>query len=131
MEPKRRFGGRNFRDKIKVSANYKRVFQTNPSGFWQKITRWFFGSLRIWKILGTIIILAAVYFLFISTNLLITNITVAGNQAVTSQQIIDALNQADNSRIFLIKKNNYLDLNQGPAGYETVSDPQTTACHSS
>lgn len=103
LEPRRRFGGRSFRDKIKSAANYKRTF--NP--------KWFSGSFAILKVLGVVIILVIFYYLFISPRLLVTNIAVAGNQTVSSQQIIDALNQADSSRIFLIKKNNYFLMTSG------------------
>jgi cell division septal protein FtsQ len=104
LEPRRRFGTRNFQDKIKSAANYKRAFNVNPT---------FFKSWKFWKFVvgGAIAILF--YFLVISSSLLITHISVTGNQTVPTQTIINAVNQAGNNRFFLIKKDNYFLMTQG------------------
>lgn len=104
LEPRRRFGTRNFRNKIKLAANYKRAFNVSPT---------FFKSWKFWKFFSSAIIVVLFYFLVISSSLLITNISVEGNLTVPTQTIVDAVNQTGSNRLFLIKKNNYFLMTQG------------------
>src|SRR5437868_4920324 len=104
MEPRRRYGSRTFRDKIKTAASYKRIF--NPDrGF--KFLPSSNRALRAGIFAAVIVVLVAVYYLTISSAFLVTNITIKGNRQVSTGQILDVLDTDSNSRLFLMKKNNY------------------------
>ncbi len=111
IEPKRRFGSMEFRNKIKEASNYKRAF--NPtSGFSLNIFPGNNRALKMAKILGVASILLIGYYLFISPTFLITNITVKGNHQVSAQQIEEVI-RANDSRLFMIKKNNFFIMSKG------------------
>lgn len=114
LQPSRRFGGRVFKSKVKSAANYKRAWQAGSSSGWQKISRWFGRSnLAFWRNTGFAVLLVLFYFLVWSHHFVVSNISVIGNQAISTQQVIDAITQAGDSRLFLIKKNDYFLLTQG------------------
>lgn len=104
LEPKRRFGSREFKNKVKSAANYKRVFSGGLS-----------GTLKFWKYFGIAVALVIFYYLAISSRFVIADITVSGNHDVSTQEIEDAIASAGRARIFLIKKNNFFIMTQGSA----------------
>src|SRR3989338_1218924 len=89
LEPRRRFGGREFKHKIKVAQNYKRVFSTGGLP----------ESLKKWRNFGIAVFVIIFYYLVISSYFVISDIKVSGNQDVSTQQIHDAIAQAGRSRI--------------------------------
>lgn len=103
LEPKRRFGSREFKDKIKSAQNYKRVFNIGFLGLRSKF----------WRYIGLILFIFIFYYLCISSRFVVTQASVTGNVQVSTQQIQDAISQASNSRIFLIKKTNFIFMTQG------------------
>ncbi len=120
MEPRRRFGGLEFRRKIKEASNYKRAF--NPTlGFSLKIFSRSSGTARAIKIVGIALVLIVAYYFTISSTLVITDVTIKGNRQVSTQEIQNVLNSND-SRFFLIKKNNFFLMTRG-----RVSELLTTA----
>lgn len=123
IEPRRRFGGIAFRNKVKEAANYKRTF--NPSGLSLNI---FSGpssrATRIAKILGIAVVILAGY-LTLSPSFSITSITVAGNHQVGSQQIVESLGALGNSRLLWIKKDNFFLMTQKRAAKAIVANLPT------
>ena len=103
LEPKRRFGGREFKNKVKSAANYKRVFSVNSIS----------TSLKFWRFIGIVILAVVVYYLTISSRFVVTDIMVSGNHDVSTQQIQDAIASAGRARLILVKKNNFFILTQG------------------
>ncbi len=120
MEPKRRFGGMEFRSKIKEASNYKRAF--HPTGvfslnFLPGNSRW----LRVAKITGTLGFLLAVYYFVISPALLVTDYEIKGNRQVSADQIRETLQASGNQRLFLIPKANYFLMSQGRVNHLLTS----------
>ncbi len=112
MEARRRFGGMEFRNKIKQASNYKRMF--NPtSGFSLNFLPGSGLTGKIVKISCILLILLGLYFFVFSPALLINNVTISGNRQVSTQQIEEALSLADDSRFFLVRKSNFFLMSQG------------------
>jgi hypothetical protein len=111
VEPRIRFGGLEFRTKIKDAANYKRMF--NPAnGFSIKIfSDNKFG--RIAKISSAAVVLFLFYFFIGSSSFSITEITIRGNSEVAMDQIQNIIASDGNSRLFFIKKNNFIMMTKG------------------
>src|SRR3989344_6874427 len=97
LEPKRRFGTRQFQDKIRQAGNYKRTFSLGA-------VNW---SLQFWRNLGIGIFAILFYFLVISSYFVIADIKVSGNQQISTESIQNTFASAGASRYFFIKKNNY------------------------
>jgi cell division septal protein FtsQ len=111
IDPRRRFGGMQFRNKIKEASNYKRAF--NPtSGFSLNILSDNKGA-RIAKVLGIAIFLVIFYFTIISPALLINTVDIKGNVQVPTSQIEDVLDANADSRFFMIPKNNFFLMSKG------------------
>ena len=115
LEPHRRFGSREFQNKIKQAQNYKRTMYPT--------TRRFFGSgiltLGISSVGIRLLVYAAaalvIYFMAISQYFLVTDIAVAGNSQVSTDQIREAIKNSTISRTFLIPKNHFLLLTKDRA----------------
>ncbi len=113
LEPKRRFGGREFRTKIKSAANYKRVFNTPPSGWANKFWAMVGLSSKIWRWTLGLVLAVAIYFLFISNYFLVTDIQVTGNSQIPTETIEAAIREGTDSRQFLMKSNHVLLMTEG------------------
>ena len=113
LEPSRRFGGREFQNKVKAKLNYKRVFNAPRSGWLDEL--WYKIGLRSklwrWGAFGVFIILF--YFLILSPRFVVSDIRVSGNTQVSTQQIVDVIHHEGNSRIFLLKKASFFLLSRG------------------
>ncbi|HTL39507.1 MAG TPA: FtsQ-type POTRA domain-containing protein, partial [Methylomirabilota bacterium] len=113
LEPKRRFGGREFQNKVKAQLNYKRVFNQPRVGWfnnlWYKIG---LGS-KIWRWSVFVVFVLIFYFLVLSPRFVIANIKVSGNSQINTQQILDVLNHEGNNRIFLMKKASFFLMSRG------------------
>lgn len=107
IDARRRYGSRDFQVKIREAKAYKRVFDPNPSGFFTRILFVFGFRSKTVRYFIFIIFIIAFYFLVISTDLLVKNITISGNSQVSTEQILNVLNNEGNHRIFLIKQSNY------------------------
>jgi hypothetical protein len=113
LEPKRRFGGRDFKNKIKTAANYKRTFNPNPTKWYEGFSGWFSGNYALWRNLGVGAVLLILYFMVFSSHLAVANVEVKGNQAISREAIIAAVQGMGDSRVMLIKKNNYFLMTEG------------------
>jgi len=114
LDPRRRFGSREFRNKIKEAQGYKReVFFHKPDGLWEKIL--FAIGLRSRLIRYSLLVglLIVLYFLVISSYLRINDVTVTGNGQVASETIIEAINKTGNSRTALIPNDHYFLMTKG------------------
>ncbi len=105
LEPRRRFGGREFKTKIKLAQSYKRVFNVGFLGL----------AAKFWRSVAIVLFLILFYFLCISSRFVVTEVSVSGNIQVSTQQIQDTIASAGNARLFLIKKNNFFLMSQGRA----------------
>src|SRR3989338_622803 len=113
LEPHRRFGGAKFRGQVKQAANYKRAFNPNPTRWTAFLVKIFRGHMAFWRNAGIIIFLIIFYYLVISSHFVVANIEVSGTQAVSPQLVADVVGKVGESRLFLIKKNNYFLLTPG------------------
>lgn len=89
IEPHRRFGGLEFRSKVRDAAGYKRVY-TKPKISW-----------KFWRNLAIVIALGIIYILTLSNYFVVSEISVSGNEQISTQSIIDAL-KAKNIRLFFL-----------------------------
>ncbi|MEO8065283.1 MAG: FtsQ-type POTRA domain-containing protein [Candidatus Doudnabacteria bacterium] len=113
LEPKRRFGGRGFRNKIKQAANYKRVFTPNPQGRFNRFMAKIGLGSKLWQAVIFLGLAAIIYYLCISSTFVVTNVSVSGNVQISSQAIADVISQAGQSRLMLIRKNIFFLLTKG------------------
>jgi cell division septal protein FtsQ len=110
LEPKRRFGGLDFRNKVKAASNYKRVF--NPTSGFSLSLRSASKAGMITKAIGVGVILLIGYVAYSST-FSITDIRVTGNHQISEQQIQEILDSEGNTQQILFKKNNFFFMTQG------------------
>ncbi len=113
LEPKRRFGGRDFRTKVKSAANYKRMFNIAPTGWQNKFWAMIGLTSKIWRWTLGLILAVAFYYLFISSYFLVTDIQVTGNQQIATETIQDAIKQGTDSRKFLMKSSHFFLMTEG------------------
>jgi cell division septal protein FtsQ len=113
LEPNRRFGGRDFKNKIKSAANYKRAFNPNPTKWYEGLSGWFSGNFVMWRTVGVVVVFLLFYFMVFSSRLAVVNVEVKGNQDLSSEQVTQGVRSIGDSRLFFIKKNNYFFMSQG------------------
>lgn len=113
MDANRRYRGPEFKSKVRNAANYKRVFEYNPSKWYQGIGGWFRAKGALWRTLGLVGIGVLIYFMVISSSLSVTQVQVEGNSNIPSQKILEVFNEFGNSRAILIRRNNFFLLSQG------------------
>ncbi len=113
LEPKRRFGGREFRTKIQSAANYKRVFNINPGSWQNKFWAMIGLTSKIWRWTLGLILAVAVYYLFISSYFLVNDIQVSGNSQIATETIQNAIKDGTADRKFLMKANHFLLMTEG------------------
>ncbi len=114
IEPRRRFGSREFRTKLKLqSVSHKKIFMAGSF----RLRSWVFSVLswrsRLLRLLLLIGLTVSLYFLVISDRFLITEVAVTGNRQVSAEQIQAVLDTLANNRTFFIKKNHYLLMTKG------------------
>jgi hypothetical protein len=66
MEAKRRYGGKEFQNKVKKAQSYKRIFDPNGRGFMSGLFRALGLESILIRIVLIAVLLVAGYFLFIS-----------------------------------------------------------------
>ena len=115
IDARRRYGSRDFQTKVKEAKAYKRVFDPNPAGFFTRALFMFGLRSKATRYLVAVVFIVAFYFLVISSDLLIKDIAVSGNYQVSTDQILNTLNEQGNRRVFLIKQNNYFLFTRGRA----------------
>ena len=113
LEPRRRYGGREFRSKVKSAANYKRVFTTYNQGFTEKVFSAVGLRSKFWRWVGLVVLLVILYYLIISSRFVVAQIQVSGNTQVSTQQIQDTINEYATHRLFLIKKGYMIFMTRG------------------
>lgn len=119
LEPRRRFGGQQFQNKIKEAANYKRMF--NPhSGFSLTFMPGSTLPAKATKLAGGVLLLFIIYSLTISPTFLVTDVTVKGNRQVSRQQVEELLTTSG-SRFSPIKKNNFFLMSRGRVNNQLTS----------
>lgn len=113
LEPKRRFGGRIFRNKIRQAADYKRTFDPNPRTWLNKIFAKVGLASKFWRVFLAVFLTVIIYYLCISSKFVVAQVSVSGNAKVSVQQIQDSITSAGRSRLFFIKKNNFFLMTRG------------------
>ena len=113
LDPSRRYGGREFQEKVRNAANYKRVFTFSPTKWYHGLGGWFSARGALWRTIAVLAGLAVVYFMFFSRALSVTNITVTDNHAVSTESIQGALSQAGQFRFLLLRKDNFFLMTEG------------------
>jgi cell division septal protein FtsQ len=112
MEAKRRYGGKEFQNKVKKAQNYKRIFDPNARGFFGSIVRILRLDSLLVRFCAVAVTLTAGYFLFISPYFLVNQITVTGNQQVQTGQIEQVFKDGTANRWLFIPKNHLLLLSK-------------------
>jgi hypothetical protein len=105
MEAKRRYGSKEFQNKIKKAQNYKRVYDPRAHGFFGYVLK-FLGLESL--LVRTLLVLAigiVGYYLYFSPYFLVTQISVSGNQQVSTDQIVDSINSAGSKSWMFIPQN--------------------------
>jgi cell division septal protein FtsQ len=110
MEPSRRFGGKEFQNKIKKAQDYKRVFDPRNRGL---IAIWLHklhldSKLVTWPIL--IVLAFGFYYTYISDYFLVNDVLVSGTHDVNAQVVKDAIKITGQERSFFIPKNHLIFL---------------------
>src|SRR5688572_27439435 len=102
IEPRRRFGARQFRDKLREAQTYQRISSARAETFWDKI--FFAIGLRSkwWRYSILIVLLLIFYFLVISNYFLVSEFVIAGNKELPASQIQEVLTISTNGRTWLI-----------------------------
>ncbi len=110
IEPRKRFGSMQFRDKLKQASNYKRTFDSSGEGIKFLSTN---SLLKPAKIVSVLVVLVLGYFFVVSDYLQITEVSIQGNHQIATQDIEDVLTTDANSRLIVIKKNNFFLMSRG------------------
>lgn len=113
IEPYRRYGSRDFRDRVAKAKDYKRTFDPNRKHLWKKLLAYFGLNKKLLRyawVLGAAVIL---YFIVISPYFLVSEYSISGNRDVKTGQITEALDSLNHSRLFLIPKNSLFLLSEG------------------
>lgn len=113
LEPYRRFGGREFKEKLANAKNYKRSFgpKENPlSGFFASTGLSKIGTLAGVAVLGTVF-----YFVCVSHYFWAGEIRVSGASQVSADEISAVINNLSQKRFFLVPENSLLFLSPARA----------------
>lgn len=108
LDPRRRFGSREFRAKVKSVQQHRRPFIGSRQSLRSRLFKLIEFNRKVWIVLLIIAFMVIFYYLVISSHFLVTDITVSGQEQISEQQIKESLSQASQSRLFLIPKNHLL-----------------------
>lgn len=115
MENKRKFGGKEFQNKVKKAQGYKRVLDPRAKSAISGLLR-FFHIESTWAQAGIILVVGVLaYYLFISPQFILADVTVTGTEKVSAQQVQDVLKSAGNERWLFIPKTHLLLLSKNYA----------------
>jgi len=107
LEARRRFGSREFQNKIKRAQGYKRVLHPQTAGKIRRfLDRIYLGSTAAQTLL-LIVFLGAAYLLFAAGFFLVDKIEVTGNSQVSVEQVEQAIDKLGRGRLFLMRKNHF------------------------
>lgn len=115
MEAKRKYGGKEFQNKVKKAQEYKRIYDPRNSTWIQAFLRTFHLESRITQFFVIAIIGVIGYYLFISPYFLLKDISVSGTERVSIEQVQNALREAGKERWFFIPKTHLLLLSKNYA----------------
>jgi cell division septal protein FtsQ len=108
LEPYRRFGSREFKEKLTMAKGYKRTLEKGfISNFFGKT-----GFSTIGLLVGVGGLGAIFYFLVLSPYFLVNQITVSGNTQVTNDQVLSVFSSLADERFVLVPKNSFFYLSQ-------------------
>ncbi|HYC79988.1 MAG TPA: FtsQ-type POTRA domain-containing protein [Candidatus Binatia bacterium] len=105
MEASRRYGSKEFQNKIKSAQNYKRIYDPRGKGVVHDILHWLHLDNRLYQFLLLIVAGFFAYFLIISPYFLVTEFIISGNQQVSRDQIVSVLKKSEEGRWLLVPKN--------------------------
>ncbi len=107
IDPKRRFGSKDFQNKIKQAQSYKRSY--NPIDL-NRPNKWMvligFKS-KFFRVLWIGLVAAIVYFFVFSNYLIINRVEVNGLSRVSSSQVSDLVQSLANQRTAFVPKSNF------------------------
>ncbi|MBX4205099.1 MAG: FtsQ-type POTRA domain-containing protein [Candidatus Doudnabacteria bacterium] len=110
IDPYRRFGSREFKEKLTTAKNYKRLglgAQSGASSFFSKT-----GLSQAGTFAAVAVFAAIFYFFVLSPYFLINSIKVSGNKQVSSDQIKELVSNLEGKRFLLVPQNSFFLLNQ-------------------
>ncbi|MBI4049669.1 MAG: FtsQ-type POTRA domain-containing protein [Candidatus Doudnabacteria bacterium] len=98
--------------RLKEASSYKRAFGPSRVNFFHRLLLPSLSSRKI-KVLGSLVVLIALYYLVISDKLLISEAVLSGNSQVTQEAVNGVLDTNSNNRVFFVKKNHYFLMTHG------------------
>lgn len=104
LDPHRRYGSKEFKNKLWAAKNYKREASRS---FFAKT-----GLSQVGVAAGVLLVGVIFYFLVLSPYFLVTQVTVAGNSQVQTDQIRELLTKSDR-RFMLVPQNSLFLLGSG------------------
>ena len=108
MEASRRYGSKEFQNKIKKAQNYKRVFDPRTRGFIAVVLHKLYLDSILVKLVLLLIVGGSGYYLFFSPYFLVTQVEVANAVQVHTEQAQTIIDEQSNSRWFFIPKNHMI-----------------------
>jgi hypothetical protein len=108
IDPYRRFGSREFKEKLTTAKNYKRLGAEKSFDFFSKT-----GLSRVGTVTGIAVLAVIFYFLVLSPYFLVKNIVIKGNSRVSASEISKVVAGLSEKRFLLVPQNSLLALNQG------------------
>src|SRR3989344_4926493 len=102
LEPKRRFGGQQFQNRVKNAGSYKRLL--NPG---------FRFSTKFWKRFSIAVAGVIFYYMVVSSYFIVTNIEISGNTKVPTDAVVSAIRTGTDSRVFLVKRSHFFLMSEG------------------
>lgn len=113
IEPYRRYGSREFRERVQQNKEYKRVFDPNRKKWWLRPLVYLGLNRRLFRYLWVLGAAVLLYYLLLSPQFRVTEYSFSGNAAVKTEQVNDSLNLLSESRFALIPKNSLFLLSEG------------------
>jgi hypothetical protein len=108
IDPYRRFGSREFKEKLTTAKNYKRLAAEKSFDFFSKT-----GLSKVGTVSGIAVVAVIFYFLVLSPYFLVTNIAVSGNGKISAAEITRTIKGLQDKRFMLVPQNSLFTLSQG------------------
>jgi cell division septal protein FtsQ len=113
LDARRRFGTREFRSRVRQASKYRRPYIRERRGILKILLGALFSNRKITRYLIFFILIAGFYYLVLSSYFLVTNISINGNDQVSTEQIIQVIESHGKKRTWLIPKSHLLLMTRG------------------
>lgn len=111
IEAHRRYGSREFKERLNSAKNYKRLSLNAQKGYAAFFSKT--GLSKAGTFAAVLIIGGVLYFLTLSPYFRITDITVSGNSQVSTEEITGEIQSLSTKRFFLVPENSFFLMSKG------------------